>query len=542
MFKRNSSTWKWVMTSTTTLLLLAGVTIALFIPIVTHLGTAHADTDCRPNGVTLSGSSWLSGGGVNICNNGSSSLDDYGASCVALSGAPGGNGCSVGYVYAAEKWQCVELVNRLYLTKGWTKATWWGNGNTLVNNVPSGLSKQNNGSISYVNPGDVITLDDGGNGHAGIINTIDSNGTLHIKNQNADLNSSAYIESGSLSKGNAKYHMYGWGKYWIQAIVHHPSGSTGTKAITPASISFNGTLNVFTVGGDHQVYQQYWNGSSWSGYSSIGGSFLSNPAVIINTGALNIFERGVDNQIYTEYNGGNGWSGWSSLGSHQMKGNPTVMFYGTSMNVFALDTNNVPYEDTWTSANGWTGWTSLGNYMGSDPGAVSYGGNLHLIFRGTDNHVYDDVFNGTSWSGFSSLSGTVTGNPSVLNYSAEGELDVYFNTNVNQIWKTTYNGSSWGSWTNMGSGYIGDPYIMQYGNDLEVYARGTNNQIYTRYWSYGGQLWSGWASLGGTMASDPSALQYGSSELDVFATGTDGKTYKDTFNPSNGWGGFSALN
>jgi hypothetical protein len=436
------------------------------------------------------------------------------------------------------------MVNRLYLTKGWTTANWYGNGggtDGLIYHVPSGLTAQFNGSISYINPGDVITLNYGTFGHAGIIDSI-SGGTYpyNILNQNADLTSSAKVSSGSLSGGNATLQMNAWAGYTVQGVVHHQSGNTGTPTLTPAGISFNGALNVFKVGGDNQVYNQYWNGSSWSGWAGLGGNMVSNPAVIVNGTALNVFARGVDGQIYTEYNGGSGWSGWASLGSHQMKGNPTVMFYGTSLNVFALDTNNVPYEDTWTSANGWTGWNSLGNYMASDPAAASFGGNLYLVFRGGDNHDYENVFNGTSWSGWSSRSGGVSGNPSVLNY-AGGELDIWFNTSVNQIWKTAYNGSSWSSWTNMGSSYVGDPYIMQYGNDLEVYARGTNNQIYTRYWSSSGQTWSGWASLGGTMASDPYALQYGS-ELDVFASSTDTTAYKDTFTPTNGWGGFSALN
>ena len=355
------------------------------------------------------------------------------------------------------------------------------------------------------------------------------------------------------NKGNSivvdEYNLLGTGLYgtrslkkgvtdWPNKFIHVADITSGR----PVAISFNGALNVFKIGGDGDVYQNYWNGTSWNGWSSLGGNMASNPTVIVNGTTLDIFERGQDGQIYTEYNSSSGWSGWASLGGHQMKGNPTVMFYGTSMNVFALDTNNVPYEDTWTTKNGWLGWTSLGNYMASDPGAVSFGGKLYLVFRGGDNVPYVDVFNGTSWSGFSSLGGSVSGNPSVLNYAAESELDVYFNTSVSQIWKTTYNGSSWGSWTNMGSGYVGDPYITTYGNDLEVYARGTDNQIYTRYWSYSSQSWSGWASLGGRLASGPYALQYGSSELDVFATGTDGKTYKDTFTPTNGWGGFSALN
>src|SRR5207248_10957628 len=93
----------------------------------------------------------LGGSGVNIYSNGSQ-----------VSYTPNKPNNTVNGVVSGEEWQCVELVNRLYLTKGWTTATWSGYGNTLINNVPTGLTKQNNGSISSLNTGDVITLDDGG--------------------------------------------------------------------------------------------------------------------------------------------------------------------------------------------------------------------------------------------------------------------------------------------------------------------------------------------------------------------------------------------
>ncbi len=250
---------------TTLSILITGLVIALLSPAIATTIVAHADASCSPNGITLSGSSWLSGGGVNICNNGSSSADDYGASCVAVSGAPGDSHCPKGYVYAGEKWQCVELVNRLYLTKGWTKATWWGNGNTLVNNVPSGLVKQNNGSISYVNPGDVITLNDGGFGHAGIINSIDSNGTLHIKNQNigSTTGSSAYIDSGSLGNGNAHYHMNGWSTYKVQAIIHAPS--SGSNLVTNGGFNANASHWSTTASANMVQYPGNSNQASYEG-------------------------------------------------------------------------------------------------------------------------------------------------------------------------------------------------------------------------------------------------------------------------------------
>src|SRR5437868_4957885 len=169
-----------------------GLITASLVPMIAFSGTAHADTDCSPNGIAKSGSSWsLSGGGVNICNHPGD------GSSVHVNNR---NGQST---LTGTKWECVEMVNRLYLTKGWTTANWYGNGggtDGLIYHVPSGsgLTAQFNGSISYIDPGDVITLNYGTFGHAGIIDSI-SGGTYpyNILNQNADLTSSAKISSGS---------------------------------------------------------------------------------------------------------------------------------------------------------------------------------------------------------------------------------------------------------------------------------------------------------------------------------------------------------
>lgn len=203
-------------------------------PMVAFTGTAHAEIDCGSVGVAKAGSGWLNGGGVNVCNH----PGDGTNACAAVSGAGADSRCtsygSSGYVWSGTKWQCVELINRLYLTKGWTTATWFGNGGgsdalTNSNHVPNGITVQNNGSISYINTGDVISLNNrnSDDGHAGIIDTI-SGTTYNIINQNAQLSSSAIIASGSLSGGNASLNMNAWSGYSVNAIAHHPSGSTGT--------------------------------------------------------------------------------------------------------------------------------------------------------------------------------------------------------------------------------------------------------------------------------------------------------------------------
>jgi hypothetical protein len=242
------------------------VSIALItgsvMPIAVFPGVALADTDCSPNGVALAGSSWLGGTGVNVCNH----PGDSSHYCLTISGDPTGSNCPAGQVWTGDKWQCVEMVNRLYLTKKWTNATWMGNGNTLVNNVPSGLIKQNNGSISYVNIGDVITLDDGGFGHAGIINS--GSTTVNIINQNADLNSSASINSGSLSSGNAHYNMSGWFGYSVQAIVHHPTSPPPAHWIPLAGDwDGNGTVTIGLFNPNTNIF--YLRNSNTAGNSDI---------------------------------------------------------------------------------------------------------------------------------------------------------------------------------------------------------------------------------------------------------------------------------
>jgi hypothetical protein len=327
-----------------------------------------------------------------------------------------------------------------------------------------------------------------------------------------------------------------------------PPPPSSASVSGPVAISFEGDLNVFGIGSDGQVYQDYWSGSRWSGWSSIQGKTAQSLAVVINGPALNIFQLNANGQIYTEYNNGSGWSGWASLGGHAMAGAPAVITYGSSqVDVFDVDTNKVPYVDVWTASGGWSGWTSMGNYMGSgaSPSVITYqSGEMDLFYRGGDNQIYQNkTFDGKSWSGFFSLGAptgaTVASDPFVFNYPPEGEFDVYVNTTSGHIYKRMFNGS-WSTWTDQGGAFVGKPFAVQYGSDMNLFARGTDGHIYQRYWSYSGQFWSVWGSLGGNLAGDPFVLAYSSSELDVFATDPNGLTEHDT-QTGNGWAGFSPL-
>jgi hypothetical protein len=155
--------------------------------------------------VLLAGSSWLGGSGVPVYSNGRD--EGSGSSC------GGTNYITNRYVSRVEsgsEWQCTELVNRLYLTRGWTRSFWPGEGgesalgahDSMYDEAPPGLSSQPNGSISYVGPGDVVSINEFKNGvfeadgHVAVVNTPDrvTSGQVDLVSQNSGDAASADVE------------------------------------------------------------------------------------------------------------------------------------------------------------------------------------------------------------------------------------------------------------------------------------------------------------------------------------------------------------
>jgi hypothetical protein len=193
--------------------------------------------------VLLAGSSWLGGSGVPVYSNGRD--EGSGSSC------GGTNYITNRYVSRVEsgsEWQCTELVNRLYLTRGWTRSFWPGEGgesalgahDSMYDEAPPGLSSQPNGSISYVGPGDVVSINEFKNGvfeadgHVAVVNTPDrvTSGQVDLVSQNsgdaasADVERTANLVDGQLSIPNS-----GKWTYIVIGVVHRPlSGAGGALA------------------------------------------------------------------------------------------------------------------------------------------------------------------------------------------------------------------------------------------------------------------------------------------------------------------------
>ena len=215
--------------------LLASLAAAVALALVPALARPAARTDPGACGsVLLPGTSWLGGGGVDVMSNGPD--QGTGKECSkALS--------TVGSVTAGERWQCVELVNRLYLTRGWIASAWTGDGGRLFATAPANLVKQANGSITSVSPGDVVSLrvrhngKVGKHGHVAVVNTTGTvtSGTIALVNQNGGSKGNALVASyATLSGGKLSIAGGDGWSYVIVGVVHAPLDTTaGVRDLRP---------------------------------------------------------------------------------------------------------------------------------------------------------------------------------------------------------------------------------------------------------------------------------------------------------------------
>jgi CHAP domain/WD40-like Beta Propeller Repeat len=186
---------------------------AMAAPAALRIPGTTACTGPDDFGAQYLSAAWPGGfAGVPVYSNGSAG---YGSNCYNSVTTPSGTS-----VQSGMEWQCVELVNRLYLAKGWISSTWHGDGDQLYATAPSvGLTnEQPQGSITYLAPGDVISFNgpiDGG--HAAVVSAV-SGSAITLVNQNTS--SSDTISTGSLVNGS--FTLNGWSGYSAIGVIHAP--------------------------------------------------------------------------------------------------------------------------------------------------------------------------------------------------------------------------------------------------------------------------------------------------------------------------------
>jgi hypothetical protein len=432
------------------------------------------------------------------------------------------------------------MVNRLYLTKGWTTTTWSGNGNTLVNNVPSGLTKQNDGSVSSLNPGDVITLDDGGFGHAAIINSVGS--TIQIVNQNTPaVYSSASLQSGtSFSAGNADIDMSGWAGYNVQAIVHHPATTTASNRPGAVSRDSSDMDTFYQSSSGNNLVDRYWNSTNGWNSTYWSDNIAGVPSAVARTsGNLDVFFSNTGNNLVDRYwTSSGGWNSVALVTNGTMRGNPTVIHPDSNnMDVFYRDSSNNLVDEYWNSTNGWnsTYWT---DNVGGDPAALTRSSSsMDVFYRNTGNNLVDRYWTSSlGWNTATIVSnGTISADPGVVAPDSN-HMDAFYKdgttSNLYDRWWDSTSGWNTSSWSVQITGV--PSAISRTSGNIDVFARTSGNNLIDQYWTSSGGWNTATLDSSGSLSTDPSAIDRDSSDMDVYH-GKSGNLVDEYWNSTNGW-------
>lgn len=289
--------------------LVAASAIVLPVGLIHQTSLTTAPQPAGTCGSTLlSAANWqIPGGGVDVMSNGG----DQGTAidCVDPSGEPENSVTSplagVGDVNTGEEWQCPELVNRLYVKNGWIAKHWKGNGGDstetandsmwdsaptdwAINNSagPVPVFKQGNGSISYVGPSDVVSVNEftlSGAfvpyGHVFIVNssgTITS-GPVPLVSQNAGSPSNADVEvTGQLSDGTLTVPSTSTRSRQVIGVVHAPTNNPGVSwAFSPSLVSAGKAVNLkyeltpaVASGEELALQRQFGSAGTWATFDT----------------------------------------------------------------------------------------------------------------------------------------------------------------------------------------------------------------------------------------------------------------------------------
>lgn len=212
-----------------------------------------------------------------------------------------------------------------------------------------------------------------------------------------------------------------WTKSWDGSAWSGWSSLGGALTSSPDACSWGSDrLDVFIRSTDNALWQKTWTSSgSWGGWINLGGTLTSDPAAVSRKGnSINVFIRSSDNALWTKSWDGSAWSGWTSLGG-SLGGGPDVCAWDANrLDVFARSSSNTLIHRTWTSAGGWSSWQDHGGALTSDPTAASRAANsINVYIRSTDNAIWTKSWDGSAWSGWSSLGGGIIGGPDACSWS-----------------------------------------------------------------------------------------------------------------------------
>ncbi|WP_433219721.1 hypothetical protein ACQP00_15995 [Dactylosporangium sp. CS-047395] len=204
----------------------------------------------------------------------------------------------------------------------------------------------------------------------------------------------------------------------------------------------NNYIRVFAQGTDHSLWQYWWNGSTWQ-QQEVGGTLTSGTGAVVKNGVVRVFFRGADGALWQYYLSGGHWTS-QEIGGYMLD-NPAAVDDSAYLRVFFQGTDGAMWQYYW-DGDSWR-QQRIGGEFTSGFGAYWLGGVVRVYARGAGNgSLYQYYLANDTWT-LQSLGGTVT---SGAGATSDGYyLRVFARGADNALWQNAWNGSSW-SWTKIG--------------------------------------------------------------------------------------------
>ncbi|HXM55753.1 MAG TPA: hypothetical protein VOB72_10220 [Candidatus Dormibacteraeota bacterium] len=263
-------------------------------------------------------------------------------------------------------------------------------------------------------------------------------------------------------------------------------------------------------GANHFAVQPLWSNASASCPTEDLGGGTNGGASIASWDAAShrdAFVRGFDNALWWNRWNGSGWSGWSSLGGRITSDPAAVSWAVNRTDVFAIGGDGAMWHNAWTGS-GWSGWSSLGGgFLLNKVAASSWQVNgLDVAAVGLDHAMWHIRWNGSSWSPWQSLGGGFTSGPSAVSWrDGTDRVDIFARGQDGAFWQDAWVSGSWTGWLARGGGFHSGPALTSTApGRLQVYGVGLDGALWHETWN--GSSWSNFSSLGAAPAADPAAV------------------------------------
>jgi hypothetical protein len=267
-----------------------------------------------------------------------------------------------------------------------------------------------------------------------------------------------------------------------------------------------GQVTVFARGSDGSMQVSDLTPSGFTPWKSLGGYLDSGPGAagrtVENTDS---FARGGDGALYQISQLPDGsWSPWIRHGEPMLSA-PTVSVRKGSgiLDLFWRGADNGIEAKSWVPGSGWTGVNNTQLDPGatlSAPAAISRNaGQVDVIVRGTNDHVFLNAYNGSAWSGWAEIPGGMTTQhaPAAV-VRALNTIDVLVRSDNGEIRWITWDGAAWSSWKTIpGAVDSGPAVVTDNGSRMWLFARQGGQVVYNLYDNGRGPQngWDGWRPL-----------------------------------------------